>query len=158
LTAERREPLSPQTVIRLASVLGLKDGAFVVGGQALNLWAERYAPGWPDLIAYGPFTSKDLDYFGYQKAARKLAVALGGRMVVPRPEDHTPNTALVIAAIDGREIEIDFLSNVMGVRANALERDAVELLVSLPDGGSLAVPIMHPLHCLQSRIAIVELQ
>jgi hypothetical protein len=153
LTAKRREPLGPKTVIKLASVLVLEDGAFIVGGQALNLWAERYAPGWPDLVAYGPFTSKDLDYFGYRKAAQKLAAALGGRMLVPRPDDHTPNTALVIATIDGREVEIDFLSNVMGVRANALERDAVELLVSLTDGGSLAVPIMHPLHCLQSRIA-----
>lgn len=155
MTAERAEPLSASTVIKLASVLTLDDGAFIVGGQALNLWAARYAPGRPELIAYGPFTSKDLDYFGYRAAAQKLADALGGKILIPAPDDHTPNSALVIATIDGREIEVDFISNVLGVRASSLERDAVELLVPLAGGGQLAVPIMHPLHCLQSRIANV---
>jgi hypothetical protein len=155
LTAERYEPLAASTVIKLASILTLDDGAFIVGGQALNLWAERYASARPELVAFGPFTSKDLDYFGYRAAAQKLADALGGKMVVPRPDDHTPSSALVTAIIDGREIEIDFLSNVLGVRASSLEREAVELLVPLSDGDQLAVPIMHPLHCLQSRIANV---
>jgi hypothetical protein len=157
LAAERAGPLARSTVIKLASVLGLKDNAFIVGGQALNLWAERYAHSCAELISFGPFTSKDLDYFGQRAAAEKLADALGGEVNFPDPDDHTPNSAIVIARIDEVDIEIDFLWDIMGVKANALERDAVELVVPVRGGeiDELAIPVMHPLHCLQSRIANV---
>lgn len=61
------------------------------------------------------------------------------------------------ATIDGIDLEIDFLSDVMGVKANALERDAVELVVPVRGEGvdELVLPVMHPLHCLQSRVANV---
>lgn len=157
MAAERAEPLARSIVLKLASVLGLEDNAFIVGGQALNLWAERYAPGRAELISFGPFTSKDLDYFGHRAAAEKLAAALGGEVHLPGPDDHTPNSAVVTAQIDGTDVEIDFLWDVMGVKANALEREAVELLVPVRGGEieELAIPVMHPLHCLQSRIANV---
>jgi len=157
LSAERPKPLARAIVIKLASVLSLEDNAFIVGGQALNLWAERYAATRPDLLGFGPFTSKDLDYFGYRAAAEKLAAALGGTVHLPGPDDHTPNSAVVSATLDGQDIEIDFLSDVAGVRANALERDAVELIVPVrrSEAYDLAIPVMHPLHCLQSRIANV---
>ncbi|MBB3862523.1 hypothetical protein GGQ88_003824 [Novosphingobium hassiacum] len=157
MAGDRKEPLARTTVIKLAAVLGLEDNAFIIGGQALNLWAERYAPQREELIAFGPFTSKDLDYFGHREAAKKLASALKGKVHYPGPDDHTPNSAVVTATIDGIDLEIDFLSNVMGVRANALERNAVELIVPVNGDGvdELALPVMHPLHCLQSRVANV---
>lgn len=46
----------------------------------------------------------------------------------------------------------------LGVQSPSLENAAVEIImrVRTTDGeGTLAVPIMHPLHCLQSRIANV---
>lgn len=93
----------------------LKDGAFLVGGQALNLWAEYYASA-PELALYGPYTSKDIDYFGQREAARKLARQLNGRLRIPRMDDDTPETAQVVATINGAEIQIDFLGHVLGVR------------------------------------------
>lgn len=63
-----------------------------------------------------------------------------------------------MAEIEGRTIEIDFLTHVLGVKSPGLENSAVEIVmrVRTADGeGTLAVPIMHPLHCLQSRIANV---
>ena len=33
----------------------------IVGGQAVNFWADRYAPDEPGLLVYRPFTSRDLD-------------------------------------------------------------------------------------------------
>lgn len=50
-----------EEVIRHAAPSG---GAFLVGGQALNLWAERYSAAAPELDYYGPYTSKDVDFFG----------------------------------------------------------------------------------------------
>jgi hypothetical protein len=80
----------------------LEDCAFLVGGQALNIWAERYSH-CTELAEYGPFTSKDIDYFGYQQAAQKLAKAIGGKMRTPSADDMTPHSALVTAESTGAQ-------------------------------------------------------
>jgi len=150
--------LTRPIVIKLASVLGLDDEAFLVGGQAFNLWAERYASMDPHLLEFGPFTSKDVDYFGHAAAARKLSEALKGVVKYPSADEFTPNAAIVQAEVDGVWVEIDFITDVLGVRVDPLKRWAVELLVPMntADGpGTLTIPVMHPLHCLQSRIANV---
>lgn len=149
--------LPPETVLKLVSILRLDDDAFVVGGQAFNIWAERYAGDDPALLEFGPFTSKDLDYFGHLQAATKLATALQGKLNIPSLDDHTPNAAKVEAEVDGLWIEIDFITNVIGVRSD-LEKLAVELLVpyrTREGANILAIPVMHPLHCFQSRVANV---
>lgn len=131
-----------------------------MGGQALNLWAERYSHA-PDLARYGPYTSKDLDYFGHRDAAEKLAERLGGRVLIPSGDDATPQSAIVVAEVAGEKVQIDFLKHVKGVKVKALTESAVELLVPIQTAqgpAQLALPVMHPLHCLQSRIAnVVEL-
>lgn len=144
--------LSRPTVIRLATILQREDGAFLVGGQALNFWAERY---WetPGLAEYGPFTSKDIDYFGRISAAEKLAKVLNGNLKYPDADDSSPSMAVVEAKVDGQKLEIDFLRHVLGVEPNSLERLAVDIAVPLgADAGRIMIPIMHPVHCFQSRI------
>lgn len=155
MAVERRKPLNRESVILLASVLSLEDdNAFVVGGQALNLWAERYEPKIQALSNFGPFTSKDLDYFGLGNAAEKLAEALGGEVHYPDIEDFGPSSAVVLVNLDGIEMEIDFLWNVIGVEPSRLSKFAAELVVPLKGNeGSVSIPVMHPLHCLQSRVA-----
>jgi hypothetical protein len=140
----------------------LDDGVFIVGGQALNMWAERYASRVPHLSEFGPFTSKDVDYFGHRQAAQKLADALGGEVDFPSLDDvATPSTAIVRAVIAGRPVLIDFINGVLGIRrTDRLQRDAVELEFPMynqdrPGSGMLLVPVMHPVHCLMSRIANV---
>lgn len=149
--------LAPEIVYDLAQILQLSDHAFIVGGQALNLWAERYSHV-GELAAYGPYTSKDIDYFGYREAAQKLATALNGTLSIPQGDDHTPQTAIVRAKIGDQEIEIDFLHHVKGVQAPNLEKQAVEMILTVRTSahrGDLRIPIMHPLHCMQSRLANV---
>lgn len=115
----------------------------------------------PELAAYGPYTSKDIDYFGRKEAAEKLAAALNGRVLIPDADDHTPQTAIVQATIDDQEITIDFLWHIKGVDQASLERQAVEMILKVKVGdqnGELRIPIMHPLHCMQSRLAnVIEL-
>lgn len=133
----------------------LEDGAFVIGGQALNLWAEYYSAA-DELALYRPYTSKDIDYFGGRAAAEKLAASLGGKVLYPDLDNHTPQTAIVQARVDGQDIEIDFLGHVLGVRPKALQDGVAEIVIPYRfanGGGEVAIPIMHPLHCLQSRIA-----
>ena len=144
-----------EEIIRHAAPSG---GAFLVGGQALNFWAERYSATAPELAHYGPYTSKDVDFFGTVDVARKLALSLGGSVRVPNLDDHTPQSAIVKAIVLGREIEIDFLWNVAGPPADELKKQMVKVAYPVrADGAALTVPmsVMHPLHCLQSRAANV---
>lgn len=55
----------------------------------MNLWAEFYSAA-EELHAYRSYTSKDIDYFGQREAAQKLAVALGGKVLIPNVDDQTP--------------------------------------------------------------------
>lgn len=142
-------------MIDIASILEGDDRAFIVGGQAINLWAEHYAPRAKALDAYRPFTSKDLDYFGQRAVAEKLAKGLGGSLRVPDPTDTTFQTVIVKARVHGIDVGIDFLSHVKGVR-RGLEEGVVDLFVpyhTQEGEAELGIRLMHPLHCLQSRIA-----
>lgn len=44
-----------------AAVLTDPTHPLIVGGQAVNLWAEIYSPSEPELGPFAPFTSKDAD-------------------------------------------------------------------------------------------------
>jgi len=137
----------------------LEDGVFIAGGQAINLLAERYPQRTDDLVAYGPYTSKDLDYFGQKQAAEKLAEALGGRIALPEGDNHTPSSAQVTVEINGEVVVIDFLTHVMGVRDANPEAGALELVFPATIAGrpgEVVLPVMHPLHCLQSRVANIH--
>ena len=51
----------------------------VVGGQAVNLWAERYQDREPELAKYQPFTSKDLDLIGTMDDVLLLSQQTGAK-------------------------------------------------------------------------------
>lgn len=149
--------LPPRAVIDIAKILGDDERAFVVGGQALNLWAEYYSQRAAELLEFRPYTSKDIDYFGQRAVAEKLAAGLGGSIDVPSPDDTTFQTAIVHATVQGIDIDIDFLSHVKGVQ-RGLEAGVVDLILPYVHEGAeaeLAIRLMHPLHCLQSRVANV---
>lgn len=149
--------LPAEIVYRLASILTLSDGCFLVGGQALNIWAERYSFV-PELADFGPYTSKDIDYFGHRNAAAKLADALKGRLRIPPVDDASPQSAVVEAMVGEHRVEIDFLTHVLGVEDVGLKKAAVNIVLKVRTSegvGTLRVPVMHPFHCLQSRAANV---
>ena len=144
-------------VVEVASKLAEDDGTFLVGGQATNLWAWYYAGSDPALDPSNPMTSKDIDYFGSFKAAEALAEALGGKAYRPDKDTmNSPSTALVIATLGGRKLEIDFLNGVLGVSRRELEQGVSVLRAPAKVDGLdvfVNVPLLHPLLCLKSRVA-----
>jgi hypothetical protein len=58
--SERRsdEQRSPD---EFAPILASAEQPLVVGGQAVNIWAELYSPAVSALTELAPFTSKDAD-------------------------------------------------------------------------------------------------
>lgn len=147
--------LDPEDVIAIATVLDLGDEAFIVGGQASNLWAERYATRAPELADHGPFTSVDIDYYGHRAVAEKLADALGGRVSYPKMDNATPNSAVVEVTVNDKLITIDFIHTVLGIKHGHLRKSELIVPARTPEGTVLIIPVMHPVECLISRVANV---
>ncbi|MBK7580872.1 MAG: hypothetical protein IPI67_11760 [Myxococcales bacterium] len=121
----------------------------LVGGQAVNYWAERYAHNVKALRAAMPFTSKDIDFQGLRPDVEECARRLGGKALLASFDDNTPNSGVVhFKDRHGHERTIDFLANVAGVNEKQLLATAVP--VPLPRSGG-EVLVMHPSLCLESR-------
>ena len=66
---------------QFAAVLRTRDASgrpyILIGGQAVNFWAETYLQHEPGLAAWFPFTSEDIDFCGGTADARRIAGQLG---------------------------------------------------------------------------------
>ncbi len=130
------------------------SSAVLVGGQALNFWAERYR-GVSDLAREGPFTSKDVDFCGKREAAVAFAQRLDGRAELPAIDDPSPNTAMV-RFIDAGGVErvIDFIGQPFGMEADDIHRTAIPFDVLDEHGGvACHVRIMHPVRCMEKTLS-----
>lgn len=156
MISNQNEQLSKEDVIAI-TIQASDIQATVVGGQAINFWGEFF---WEraqaELAEYAPFTSKDIDYYGTKAAAQELACKLGGKAIFPTPGDNTPNSALVLAEINGRSIEIDFLGTVLGVLPSEVDNGAILITSEQHNNGiptTVSIRVLHPFLCLKSRVA-----
>jgi hypothetical protein len=100
-------------------------------------------------------TSEDIDYFGSQEVARSVADALGGKLLLPVRDDHTPSTAQIVTTINGKPLTIDFLGAVLGIGSRELRRGVSVLEIAGEIEGRLRtvlIKVLHPVLCLKSRI------
>jgi len=105
MNTSERPAFGASEVIEITSKLEADDDAFIIGGQATNFWAWLYQDKEADLKLKGPFTSEDIDYFGTKEVARNLAEALGGKLLLPKADDHTASTAQIETAIKWQTAE-----------------------------------------------------
>jgi len=139
-----------QTSKVLARLADLGEQIVLVGGQALNFWANYYCEKSSDLRVHAPFTSKDIDFFGSPQAVRECATRLGGRATLATLDDmNTPNTGVVCFVDDDRHTRIiDFLGNVAGLKDVA----GIPAHVLDSNGTSIATfMVLDPMSCLRSR-------
>jgi len=123
----------------------------LVGGQAVNFWAERYLARVPELAAYAPYTSKDIDFTGGPAEVEEIAQRVHGRYSITPPFNPSPNAGVVFfPAPSGEEQPIDVLRAVFGL--DMKEVDALARPFEENDGnGVIRFRVMHPAHCLESR-------
>jgi hypothetical protein len=93
----------------LLSRLGdLAGNVVLVGGQAVNFWAERYLGGVAELAAGAPYASKDIDLCGGPADAERIGRRLRATVRLAEPFDPSTNIAVIMApASDGSSIRID---------------------------------------------------
>lgn len=139
--------LSEDDFLKILNAAEKIDGV-VIGGQALNLWANALLSD-DEFEQFGPFTSKDLDFWGTKQAAQDLASELKGRLLLPPKWDTGPSEAAVVVTLNGENHQIDFLKLVCGL-------NTVELLKrrrNLDVDDDLTAVVLHPLDVLKSREA-----
>ncbi|HTN91389.1 MAG TPA: hypothetical protein VL242_47300 [Sorangium sp.] len=127
----------------------------LIGGQAINFWAEYYSSRVEELAAEAPFTSKDIDFCGAREAVKECAQRLSAEFVLPKDFDPTPNTGAVIFVDDeGTERQIDFLGRPFGLDEDDVFNTAIPANPAddEPDDAASKLLIMHPERCMESRI------
>jgi hypothetical protein len=127
----------------------LADSIVLVGGQALAHWESFLFP-----AADNPITSKDIDFVGTRRHVQACALRLGGTARLAGMDDATPNVGVVRFVDDGGiDRDIDFLAGCFGVDDAQLLRTAVPFQFEDDDGPPARLRVMHPVLCLQSRVA-----
>ena len=69
---------------------------------------------------------------------------------------NTPNTAVVVAEVNGKKLQIDFMHGVLGLTKRELENGVSIVRLEADSDGKLLradVAVMHPVLCLKSRVA-----
>jgi hypothetical protein len=151
MSSER--PLSYRDTAKVLARLGDDLQIVLVGGQAVNFWAEHYRARASDLGG-GPFTSADIDFTGTRQAVVTSAERLNGRALLPEAFAPPPSSGVVIFRDDaGFEHTIDFLTTVHGLDDGVHRRSVpVEILDEHGSSTGARFRVMQPVDCLWSRV------
>jgi hypothetical protein len=132
----------------------LKD-IILIGGQALNYWAEILGLADAESTgAYGPATSKDIDFLGSIAAVRAFSAGVQGEASIAGWDDaFSPNSGVVSFDFHGETRKIDFLANMAGFTTVELStvRNWAQR-VQLRETMTASLAVMHPMHCLQAQL------
>jgi hypothetical protein len=119
----------------------------IVGGQAVNFWADRYTPDEPRLLAYRPFTSRDLDLLASIANAYRLALQTRSTVEKPRRGAASPVLANVQVHTGGVVRSVQFLKSIRGVTNREIEKNAVRFSV-----GNAEISVGDPITMLKAKL------
>lgn len=97
----------------------------MIGGQAVNYWAERYLRDEPGLKDYLPFTSGDIDYQGNREDVRHIAEQLEREAIFPDKVNMTSLAGMIPFRIGAQRSNIEVVRQVPGVASGAVDALAV---------------------------------
>jgi hypothetical protein len=105
-----------------------KHGAppLLIGGQAVNYWAELYSVEEHGLAKWQPFTSEDIDFQGSREDVRLIASQLGLTPVFPHRVEMTTLAGMIPFQRGDLNSQIEVVSSVPGVPAKLLQETALE--------------------------------
>lgn len=118
------------SLAQFSEIFHLRDAAgrpyILIGGQAVNYWAERYLATEPGLQKLLPFTSVDIDFRGNRADVQRIATQLKATPVYPPKVAITALAGAVPFLIGGVRSNIEIVRRVPGVSAAAIETLAIE--------------------------------
>jgi hypothetical protein len=138
---------------QFSEILKVRDAAgkpyILIGGQAVNYWAERYLERAPQLKTLGPFTSADIDFKGTADDVRRIAEQLNLTPGYPPKVAMTALAGVIPLRIGGEPSNIEVVRRVPGISA-ALDDFAIEA-----KWGDKNIRVLDPISLLASKLELV---
>ena len=97
----------------------------LIGGQAVNYWAERYLAKEPELRKHMPFTSNDIDFRGNRDDVRHIAGQLERKAVFPDMVSMTALAGVIPFQIGKLPSNIEVVRVIPGVSITSVDALAV---------------------------------
>jgi len=110
-----------RTVKDYLDLLEEGTGLILIGGQAVNLWAELYRAREPTILEYLPFTSRDADFY---RRAQKLKLPPNWKELPLPTKGRMRIVANVLEGPEGQKAEV--IRSVNGLTQKEVE-EAIEL-------------------------------
>lgn len=117
----------------------------LVGGQAVNLWGERYVKQEPSIREFLPFTSRDADFY---RRVRNFKLPSGWKRLAMPTKGRMRLVADVLSGPDEQTAEI--LRSVNGLSADEIEAHAIPI----PYKGK-PLYVLTPIALFQAKLANV---
>lgn len=138
---------------QFSEVLKLRDAAgqpyLLIGGQAVNYWAERYLASEPQLKPLQPFTSEDIDFKGgaddVQRIARQLELTPG----YPPKVQMTALAGVIPFTIGGLKSNIEVVRRIPGVSGS------VDALAIQAEWEGKTIRVLDPISLLGCKLELV---
>jgi hypothetical protein len=128
------------------------ERVLLVGGQAVNFWANYFELIAPELQRDRPFTSKDIDIVASRRDVSDLAERLHGKARIAGFDDNTASLATV-AYVDDHGVRriLDVMNTIFGVDGRDLERTSLQIDYRTASATTLRFRVMHPVLVMESR-------
>jgi len=125
--------------------------ALIVGGQAVNFWAEVFEAEEPELRKYRPFTSADLDLHRPDLVAKQVLRARAGDVEAERDPFGKAFTIVshtfLIAGKAGTVLAVDNLKMVPGLRPDEVKKGTLVVEFS-----GIRLRVLNPIACLKAKL------
>jgi hypothetical protein len=138
---------------QFSEVLNIRDAAgqpyLLIGGQAVNYWAEHYLPADPQLEKLKPFTSEDIDFKGgsddVQHIARQLELTPG----YPSKVQMTALAGIIPFQIGDLKSNIEIVRRIPGVSGS------VDALAIQAEWNGKSIRVLDPISLLACKLELV---
>lgn len=125
----------------------------LIGGQAVNLYVNHYAERSPIFATLRPWTSRDLDFHGGPRDAKRAMRLFNASGEINDGTNPSPNAGVFTIRLEsGAMIVVDILTSVFGVSSTEIARSAVSWRLN----ADCAVQVIHPLLLLESKLACLR--
>ncbi|HUA68394.1 MAG TPA: hypothetical protein VMA13_07575 [Candidatus Saccharimonadales bacterium] len=137
---------------QFSEVFKIRDAAgqpyILIGGQAVNYWAERYLAGEPELKPLQPFTSQDIDFKGGTEDVRRIAGQLELTPTYPHKVEMTALAGVIPLQIGGLKSNIEIVRRLPGVSGS------VDALAIQAEWNGKAVRVLDPISLLACKLEL----
>jgi hypothetical protein len=138
---------------QFSEVFKIRDAAgqpyLLIGGQAVNYWAERYLAVEPQLRSLQPFTSEDIDFKGGSADVQRIAMQLELTPFYPPKVQMTALAGVIPFQIGGLKSNIEIVRRIPGVSGS------VDALAIQAKWNEKIIRVLDPISLLACKLELV---